>query len=186
MQRLLMTLGLCLMASTVQAGNWNCGDTTKLFLYSVGFDVTTVPACPGPYILSEIPKGPLIGQQNAFYHQMDRKDYIKVVDGLMVEMTQAEKDAVDAALAAAKQPVTDARAEIQENDLCNTALTDLTVIAQKEANLKQNIADMINNAPTTPDKIQAVIQTEQMIVTHLYQLARCVNSYAVVRGAPTS
>ena len=53
--------------------------------------------------------------------------HLKVVDGFMVEMTQAEKDAVDAPIEQKKAATDIANNEIKTNEVCaNHTLTEIT------------------------------------------------------------
>lgn len=150
-----------------------CGDTTKLYYFAGSVDPTQAPVCPAPFlqtVLSHADTPP----QRAFYDSMPRKDFIKVVDGLMVEMTQAEKDAVDAAIAAAKAPAQAARTEMATNEVCaNHTLQQISdywkgpggkqsALQATITTLDTAIAAVAAGAPKT-----ALVAARDAIVTHM-------------------
>ena len=94
--KLLLFLGLLFLFSIEAfAFNYVCGDTTKLGYYAQTIDPSKVPPCPPPFTVTQLPDDPVvIAQQDALYASVPPR-HLKVLDGLMVEMTQAEKDAVD-------------------------------------------------------------------------------------------
>ena len=115
--RVLLSLTILLIAASVaHAGYYICGDTTKLGYYAQGIDPARVPPCAPPFLLSELPDEATIAQQDTLYRTVGPK-HLKVLDGLMVEMTQAEKDIVN-------QPTPEqaaasvARNEMKTNEVC--------------------------------------------------------------------
>ena len=109
--------------------DFTCGDTTKLHLYSHAVDPTLVPVCPAPFLLSEIPEAQIPTQRDLYrtHATAGTVRHLKVVDGLMVEMTQAEKDAVDLPLQQQAAAVTVAQNEIKTNEVCaNNTLQEIT------------------------------------------------------------
>ena len=84
-----------LLPTLAGAEDFVCGDVTKLNRYTHSVDPTKVPTCPVPFLLSQIPEAQIPAQAQLYASVPAR--HLKVVAGLMVEMTQAEKDAVDRA-----------------------------------------------------------------------------------------
>ena len=121
-----LCVGLMLGAgAAVAASTYTCGDTTKLGYYAQGVDSSAIPACPAPFTVSEVPEA-AIPAQTALYNTVIHR-HLKVVGGLMAEMTQAEKDAVDAPINQKKEATDIANNEIKTNEVCaNNTLTEIT------------------------------------------------------------
>ena len=76
---------------------------TKLGYYAQGVDPPEIPPCPPPFTVDTagVPEAQ-IPAQTTLYNTVGPR-HLKVMDGLMVEMTQAEKDAVDSASPATRR-----------------------------------------------------------------------------------
>ena len=127
----LLLLLLLLLPSVALAGDYVCGNTTKLERFSPSVDATKVPPCLAPFVLSPLPddEAILTAQRNLYrtMNQASTLHHLKVVDGLMAEMTQAEKDAVDAPINQKKEATDIADNEIKTNEVCaNHTLTEIT------------------------------------------------------------
>ena len=121
---LIMTLALC---GAAVASNYVCGDATKLGYYAQGVDPSAIPACAPPFHrgTAGVPEA-AIPAQTPLYNTVVHR-HLKVVAGLMVEMTQAEKDAVDAPINQKKEATDIANNEIKTNEVCaNNTLTEIT------------------------------------------------------------
>jgi hypothetical protein len=166
---------LVLLVAQAEAGNWVCGDTTKVHRYTQSVDATKVPACPVPFVVSEIPEAD-IPAQDALAASVPHR-HLKVADGpprLMVEMTQAEKDAVDApaqAQAAAKEV---AKSEMQTNQICaNNTLPEITAYWKgpggKQESLQATIVtlDTAIAAVTTGPAKTALVASRDALVAHM-------------------
>lgn len=103
-----------------QAEFYVCGDTTQMtqaFYRDPSFDrPANCNLVPAPQVDAQVH---LI--QSFFPPQMNpsRPDYLKVLAGLATEKTQAEKDAVDAALLAQQQAAQELANERASNIFCN-------------------------------------------------------------------
>jgi hypothetical protein len=106
---------LLLFPFSVGADDFVCGDTTRLTRYLPSVDPSTVTdgTC------SVIPEADTPAQRVLL--QTISRRYLKVVEGLAVEMSQGEKDAVDAALAAAAAAVQAYLDELATSDVCSVA-----------------------------------------------------------------
>jgi hypothetical protein len=174
----LISLILCtlvLLSHDAWGEDFTCGDTTKLHRYSHAVDPTRVEPCPAPYVLAEIPH-PQIGAQRSLYNQHAHAGtvrYLKVVEGLMVEKTQAEKDAVDLPLQQQAAAHAVAQQEVQTNEVCaNHTLTEITAYWKgpggKEEQLQTTIAalDLAIAAVTGPAQT-ALSAAREALVAHM-------------------
>jgi hypothetical protein len=107
-----------------------CGDATKLQYFQPSVDPTRAAPCPAPYaqfVLTETNPGlEVIEAQKTLYATIPQQ-HLKVVGGLMVEMTPQEQAAVDAPgqLKAAQYQA--ANTEVQSNTICsNHTLQQIT------------------------------------------------------------
>ena len=126
--RILIVLMGILSPSLLYASSYHCGDTTRLEWYREAVDPAAVPACPAPYVASKLPDDDpaVLAQQSALYASVKPK-YLKVVSERMVEMTQAEKDAVDAPAQAKAAATAVANNEMKINEVCaNHTLQEIT------------------------------------------------------------
>lgn len=147
-----------------------CGNTTQLYYFYASIDPTKVPTCPGPFIKTVLAKN-VTASQRTLYDSITRKDYIKVVDGLMVEMSQPEKDAVDAAIIA-NNPVKPYLDEIAVNNLCDTA-TLATVVSRIDTiqtSLQADI-DAVTNIATAKT---ALTNMNVAIAGAFKKIAKCI------------
>jgi hypothetical protein len=121
----LAALLLVCLTGVAQAALVNCG-TTDQFSRQYLSDPTQVtdPTC------TALPKPKTQAERDAQqaqhtlvqqFQQAGNLRYLKVVGGLVVEKTQAEKDQVDAALALEQQAATNYQNELSTQELCNTA-----------------------------------------------------------------
>ena len=136
---------LLLTPALATASTYVCGDATKLGYYAQSIDPSQVRPCPPPFAVTEVPEA-AIAAQTALYTSVPQK-HLKVLDGLMVEMTQAEKDAVDLPAQQHAAAVAVATAEIQGNEVCvNNTLTEITAYWQgpggKQAQLQATVATL--------------------------------------------
>lgn len=117
-----------LWCSTVLASSYVCGDATRLAWYGEGIDPARVPACPAPYVASKLPDNdPAVLAQQAALHKAVKPKYLKVVAERMVEMTQPEKDTVDAPAQVQAAATAVAKNEIAANEVCaNNTLPQIT------------------------------------------------------------
>jgi hypothetical protein len=173
-----LCLCLCFCSTLADAGDWVCGDTTKLDRFTASVDATKVPACPAPFLLSEIPEAQIPAQRTLYASLPPR--HIKVVDGLMVEMTQAEKDAVDAPLLLEEAAVEQAKEELNTQEYCATKTLEqiTTKMTNKGQQIKANI-DAITNLQTGKDADTANFTIVMQLIE---QLARCVRAARTSRG----
>ena len=168
----LLVLVFLVVPGLVWAGDRVCGDATKLHRFTPSVDATHVPPCPTPFIVSEIPEAQVVPQR-ALYASVPPR-HLKVIDGLMAEMTQAEKDAVDlpgqqqaAATAVAKQ-------EIATNEVCaNHTLPEITAYWKgpggKQEQLQATIAtlDSAIAAVTAGPAKTAIQAAREAIAAHM-------------------
>ena len=124
---LLILLLVLVLPTLAWAGDWVCGDATKLERFTPSVDASKVPPCPAPFVLSPLPDDEaIVTAQRTLYASLPPR-HLKVIDGLMAEMTQAEKDAVDLPAQQHAAAVAVAHAEIQGNEVCaNNTLTEIT------------------------------------------------------------
>lgn len=131
---LFMTFGLLFVLYTrAFASYYVCGHAVvsaaqpSLGYYAPSLDPSKVPPCQPPYILTPLPDDEtVIAQQDTLYNTIPNKRHIKVVDGRMVEMTQAEKDAVDLPGNQQKAANEAARNEMKVNPVCaNNTLPEI-------------------------------------------------------------
>ena len=150
------------------ASNYVCGDTTKLGYYAQGIDPSKVPACTAPWTVSEVPEAD-ISAQDALYATVPPR-HLKVVAGLMVEMTPAEKAVVDTPTAAQA-----ARAaflvEMNTQDICSgVSVADIQAkIATMRSNLQTDI-DGITNIATAKTELAGMMNK---LTTALEKIAIC-------------
>lgn len=121
-----------LVPFSVSAEDYVCGDATVLTRYQPSVDPTLMPGSVGGKSCSLIGKAQTATQRTLV--QSVPAYYLTVVGGLAVEMTQPDKDAVDAsraAEAAARLALLDV---VQTDTFCATA--DLGTIASRLATRK--------------------------------------------------
>ena len=156
------------------ASNYVCGDMTKLGYYAQAIDPSKIPPCLPPFTVDPagVPEAE-IPAQDTLYRTVPPR-HLKVVDGLMVEMTQAEKDAVDAPLILHQQAVAVAQAEIQGNEVCaNNTLQEITAYWKgpggKQEQLTATIAtlDAAIAAVTAGPAKTAILAAREAIVAHM-------------------
>ena len=147
----LLLLLLLLLPSVALAGDYVCGNATKLERFSPSVDATKVPPCSAPFVLSPLPDDEaIVTAQRNLYRTMNQAStlhHLKVVDGFMVEMTQEEKDAVDAPIEQKKAATDIANNEIKTNEVCaNHTLQQITDYWKgpggKQAQLQTTIATL--------------------------------------------
>lgn len=123
----------------------NCG-TPEQFSHQYLSDPSQVhdPTCTAlPKPTSQAERDAQQAQQALVqqFRQAGTLYYLKVVDGLVVEKTQAEKDAVDAARALQQQAATNYQQELTTQELCNTAA--LQQISSRMQTRHDNLATTI-------------------------------------------
>jgi hypothetical protein len=112
--------------------------------------------------------------QVALIQSVGRYDYLKVVSGLVVEKTQGEKDAVDAAKAAQAALLADLHTELASSATCNAG--DLATVNSRLATRKATLDAQIDgiaaaNLTTLKAGLHGVVDDEYLV---LQALARCV------------
>jgi hypothetical protein len=154
-----------------------CGDATVMTRYIASTDPSKMPATVGgkPCVLISKANTPA---QRALV-QATAPHYLKVVGGLAVEMTQGEKDVVDAAEAAA-QAVTQAHMdESANNTLCNTATeSDITT---RVNTIHDNIATDIAAVTNIATAKTALTSMNDIYAAVFKQLGRCLVARRFVR-----
>ena len=93
--RIFLTASLLLLCAVpVLAADFACGDATRLTRYIASADPSTIsdPTC------TKLSEADTPAQRILLQSNLPR--YFKILDGLIVMMTQAERDVVDAAVAA--------------------------------------------------------------------------------------
>jgi hypothetical protein len=154
-----------------------CGDATSMTRYIPSTDPSKMPATVGGKPCVVISKANTPAQRALV--QATAPHYLKVVGGLAVEMTQGEKDVVDAAEAEAKA---EAQAHIDEtttNTFCNTATeSDVTTrVNTVHDNIATDIAAVTNIATAKA----ALTSMNDTYATALKQLGRCQVARRFVR-----
>jgi hypothetical protein len=109
---------------------------------------------------------------------MARKDHIKVVSGLMVEMTQGEKDAVDAALVAA-DPHKPYKDDIAANNLCDTAT--LATVTGRLDTVKAALDTDINAVTNIATAKTALANLNTAYAAAFKKIATCIVDRRFVR-----
>lgn len=170
----LIVLLIVFSPGLVYPSNYVCGDTTKLGYYAQGVDPSAIPPCPPPFTVDTagVPEA-AIPAQDVLYTTVPPR-HLKVVAGLMVEMTQAEKDAVDLPAQQHAAAVAVANAEIQGNEVCaNNTLTEITAYWKgpggKQAQLQTTITTLdtaIAAVAAGPAKT-AILAAREAIVAHM-------------------
>jgi hypothetical protein len=170
--RYLLLFFLLLVAGTATAEDFVCGDTTQLQRYSHAVDPTRVPTCPAPFLLSQIPEAAIPAQRALYTNPAIPHRHLKVVEGLMVEMTPEEKQAVDAPLVAEAALVQQAKDELASQEYCSTkTLSQVTTKVTNKTNQIHANVDAITNLQTGKDADRANFD---IVMALIDQLARCV------------
>ena len=163
---------LLLLPGWVAAEDFVCGDSTKLYRYTPSVDPTKVPTCPASFLLSQIPEMQLVPQAQ-LYATVPAK-HLKVVAGLMVEMTQPEKDAVDLPAQQHAAATAVAKNEIATNEVCaNNTLPEITAYWKgpggKQEQLQATIAtlDSAIAAVTAGPAKNAIQAAREAIAAHM-------------------
>jgi hypothetical protein len=146
-----MTLMVVLATvSLAHADYYVCGDATKF-----DQDFYREPTASRPENCSTVPPAQIDAQRALINSVKDRWDYLKVPAGLVVMKTQAEKDAVDLAIANANAAATALATERANNIFCNkqdvNAGTD-AITARKTALYAQ-----IDGIPATSPPTRATL-----------------------------
>jgi hypothetical protein len=146
------------MVEVVHAEFYVCGDTTQL---TQAF--YRDPSLQRPANCSQVPNNQVDAQVALIQSQTSlvppRLDYLKVVSGLAVVKTQAEKDAVDAAIATAKAAQDALTAERANNIFCNqqdTSAGTSAIAARKTALYAQIDAIPAASPPTRATLVAAL------------------------------
>jgi hypothetical protein len=183
---LLLVLALLLAPMLAHAGDFVCGTdvvsatSPSLHRFTASVDPTRVPPCPAPYTLYGVPETPptLIQDQRDLYASVPHR-HLKVVGGLMVEMTQAEQDLVDAPAQAQAAAEAVAKQEVTSNEICaNHTLPEITAYwkaptgstppskqAQLQATIK-TLDDAIVLVNAGPPKT-AILAARDALVAHM-------------------
>lgn len=112
--------------------------------------------------------------------------HLKVVGGLLVEMTQGEKDAVDAAMAAPGLALQPFRDELAQSGVCTNALSninqDVDAFYDPRVAAIQAKNALVTNVATAKDALDemAARYSQERIVTK--KLARCLAALIKVVG----
>lgn len=178
-----MVLFVCLLVLfsplVAMASNFICGDSTRLEKYTQGVDPALVPVCPGPYLLS----GPLledvIPAQDALFASVNPQ-YIKVVSGLMVEMTAQEKINVDAPRVAQEALRAEFTTELRTQDICSSA--NKALIQAKIATLRNNMRADINNITNINSAVTELLDYTDKLTNALEKLAICAVGVSTLSG----
>ena len=171
MKRFLLTSVLLLWAGLAHAALFVCGDATQFFSAQFA-DPATPPACPAPFTRAEVSTGDTPGQQTILSGAIPKR-YLKVVGGLVVEKTQGEKDAVDAALAAAQATQEALETEANDPNCRNVRLEQLDTFFDTLATNLQGDIDGISNIATAKTELADAFQR---VVVVLRKLAKCVRA----------
>lgn len=176
MRHLLLTLACLLLPAQAQAAMFICGDPTT-FRGHVFADASQPPTCPAPYGLSQVPKAETAAQEALI--AAFPKYYLKVMgtppDGLVTEKTQAEKDAVDAAILAKQEEQQAYDDAATNNDLCNATLDELAAAKNTLASNLQGDIDGISNIATAKTELTDMMTR---LVNALDKLMRCIRGRA--------
>lgn len=124
--------------------------------------------------------------QWAIWDGATRKDHLKVVDGVLVEMDAAEKQAVNDALAAPTLVLQPFKDELAQSGICANALSNIS--ADVDAFYDPRVAaiqaqiDLVTNVATAKAALEEINQrySQERIVTK--KLARCVAALIKVLG----
>ena len=179
---LVMLLGLLVLPVVATAGDYICGDPTKLQRFTPSADATRVPTCPAPFVLSPLPDDQaILTAQRTLYTTVGLK-YLKVPDAtprLMVEMTQAEKDAVDLPGNIAAAAVAEAQQEQATQEYCATKTLEQisTKVTNKTNQIHANV-DAITNLQTGKDADKLNFD---IVMGLIEQLARCIRAVRTTR-----
>lgn len=182
MSTILLALVFLLWPALAQAAMFICGDPTT-FRGHVFADASQPPTCPAPYGLSQVPKAETAAQEALI--AAFPKYYLKVVgtapNGLVAEKTQAEKDAVDAAILAKQEEQQAYEDAATNNDLCNATLDQLT--AAKDTLMNNLLGDIagITNIATNQAELTDMMTR---LVNALEKLMRCIRGRAGPPAAP--
>ena len=128
----------------------------RLEWYAEGLDPARVPTCPPPSAITKLPDDdPVVLAQQAALYQAVPKKYLKVVMERMQEMTQAEKDTVDAPAQARAAATAVATQEMKTNEVCaNHTLQQITAYWKgpggKQEQLQAFIATLDTAIATVP------------------------------------
>lgn len=165
----IMLVTLLGMFSITHASDYLCVNGTVLRYYAYGIDPSLVPPCDPPSNLFELSAADAPAQ-NLLYQTVQRK-YIKVVGGLMVEMTVPEKAAVDAPDIAVKAKRDAAVAEITGNNICaNNTLAQISTYwdsRQSELTATVSTLDTAIAAMTAGAPKNAVTASRNALVAHM-------------------
>jgi hypothetical protein len=127
-----------------------CGDTTVMTRYILSTDPSKMPATVGGKACVAISKADTPAQRALV--QAIPAHHLKVVGGLAVEMTQGEKDAVDAARAA-----TAAAHQVFIDQLTNDTLCNFSTLAQVTSRLATRRATLQTQIAARQAAVQAQI-----------------------------
>lgn len=160
--RLVLTLSLFMVcAHTAHAEFYVCGDANT---FTQAFDRD--PSYSRPPNCTLVSNG-AVAQQKAFIASFAppamipaRYDYLKVPAGVVIEKTQAEKDAVDAAILAQQQATQALATERATNIFCNQndVNAGTNAIAQRKAALYTQIDNIATlNLATLKSSLKGVV-----------------------------
>jgi hypothetical protein len=121
---LLTLVALAITSDVVMANDFVCGDSSKLVRYIYSVDPSTI----SDGTCTSVAEASIVSQRALLVVTPFR--YLKVVGGLAVEMTQVEKNAVDAAIAAANAPI-----QALLDELANSGICNITTLAAADAAL---------------------------------------------------
>jgi hypothetical protein len=173
----LVMLSTLLVPWWVTAEDGVCGDATVMTRYLVSMDPSKMPPAVGGKPCVVISKANTPAQRALV--QATAPHYLKVVGGLAVEMTQGEKDVVNAAEAAAQAVVQAHVDETTANTLCNTATeSDIT---NRVNTIHDNIGTDIAAVTNIATAKTALTSLNDAYAAAFKQLGRCLVARRFVR-----
>lgn len=153
-----------------------CGDSNKLFYFEPTVDPTRARVCPEPYVKTVLSEQSTAGQITYYDTKVAAGEirYIRVLNGLMEDMTQAQKDAVDAPLIAEAEKKASYQNEAVNNDFCNEQV--LANIDAKIEQVNQNLNTAINNVTNVATAKTALMDVKNVMISGFKKLTKCVRA----------
>ena len=166
MGKVVAVIMLLVMCGYAVAEDFACGDVNKLRVYMQSIDPSKVTALD----CTVIAKGNVAQQRGVIANNPQR--YLIVENGLVAVMSTAQKNAVDAAIAAKQAVVDQLQAELDGQDICSQVkLEDIdTKFAQVQAVISTDV-NAVSNIATAK---AAMVTIAQELVTVTRKLARCL------------
>lgn len=153
-----------------------CGDSNKLVYFEPTVDPTRARVCPEPYVKTVLSEESTAGQIAYYEGKVIAGEvrYIRVLNGLMEDMTQAQKDAVDAPLIAEAERKASYQNEVVNNNFCNEQV--LANIDDKIEQVNQNLNTSINNVTNVATAKAALMDVKNTMISGFKKLTKCVRA----------